>query len=57
MSQELARRCLWIQHGAAESKATPAPSVVEQENRRRVAATQKALKVCRENTLHLIFTV
>ena len=46
MSQELARRCVWIQHGAA-CPVPPAADgcIIEQENRRRVNATQKALKV------------
>ena len=52
MSQELARRCIWIQDSTSSSSvsspaASPAPtgaSAVEREHRRRVACLQRALK-------------
>lgn len=46
MSQEMARRCLWIQDAAASSPlASEQPaSASEREHRRRVAALHKTLK-------------
>lgn len=50
MSQELARRCIWIQESAISSPNTSGSvhsesSITERENRRRVNAVQKILKV------------
>lgn len=57
MSQELARRCLWLRESfnnvvigqscASPSTLAPTPeaSIAERENRRRVNAVQKTLKV------------
>lgn len=52
MSQELARRCIWIQETTISSPNTSGSvhsesSITERENRRRVNAVQKILKVCR----------
>ena len=50
MSQELARRCIWIQKSDISSPNTSGSthsesSITERENRRRVNAVQKILKV------------
>lgn len=50
MSQELARRCIWIQEMTISSPNTSGSlhsesSITERENRRRVNAVQKILKV------------